>query len=171
MKHQHVYRRRPYPWHRQKRKKSTTISRRVWYQQYFWHRRGAGREGVYVTDISLYTIQNICAAQWTVMQYTNSHNKNKCAPMSQKGSIFFLIPSTCRIIRSSQRYDVNYQRCTPIPSPIDKQFCLAKAAIFTSYITFQSNQNKIFQPTKMFLTLLYMLFLIPYKHFWAFLNL
>jgi hypothetical protein len=32
------------------------------------------------------------------------------------------------------------------PSPFDKQFCMANTAIYTSNITFQGNQKKIFQP-------------------------
>ncbi len=37
------------------------------------------------------------------------------------------------------------------PSPFGKQFCMANTAIFTSYITFQSNQKKIFHPKQMWI--------------------
>jgi hypothetical protein len=40
-------------------------------------------------------------------------------------------------------------RLTPLhckPSPFDKQFCMANTAIYTSNITFQGNQKKVFQP-------------------------
>ncbi len=36
--------------------------------------------------------------------------------------------------------------CTP--SPLDKQFCVANTAMFTSYITFQSNHRKYFSQGK-----------------------
>ncbi len=35
------------------------------------------------------------------------------------------------------------------PSPFGKQFCLANTAIFSSYITFQNIQKKIFYPKQM----------------------
>ncbi len=35
------------------------------------------------------------------------------------------------------------------PSPFGKQFCLAYTATFPSYITFQNNQQKIFNPKQM----------------------
>jgi hypothetical protein len=35
------------------------------------------------------------------------------------------------------------------PGPLDKQFCMANTAIFTSYITLQSNHNEIFHSRQM----------------------
>ncbi len=37
------------------------------------------------------------------------------------------------------------------PNPFGKQFCLAYTAIFPSYITFQNNQQKIFNPKQMWI--------------------
>jgi hypothetical protein len=37
------------------------------------------------------------------------------------------------------------------PSPFSKQFCLAYTATFPSYITFQNNQQKIFNPKQMWI--------------------
>ncbi len=37
------------------------------------------------------------------------------------------------------------------PCPFDKQFCMAYTAIFTSYITFQSNHNGIFHSRQMWI--------------------
>jgi hypothetical protein len=37
------------------------------------------------------------------------------------------------------------------PSPFGKQFCLAYTAIFPSYIPFQNNQQKIFNPKQMWI--------------------
>jgi hypothetical protein len=45
------------------------------------------------------------------------------------------------------RYEDHGVHCKP--GPFDKQFCLANTAIFTSFITFQSNHNEIFHSRQM----------------------
>ncbi len=50
-------------------------------------------------------------------------------------------------------------RCKP--SPLGKQFCMANTAIFTSYISFQSNWKKIFQPRQMWI---YEILICAFRH-------
>jgi hypothetical protein len=47
------------------------------------------------------------------------------------------------------------------PGPFDKQFCMANTAIFTSYITFQSNHNGIFHSRQMWI---YELLICTFRH-------
>jgi hypothetical protein len=66
-------------------------------------------------------------------------------PYLRVDEIFFGLDVT----RTEKMWVEDFKRPHCKPSPFGKQFCLANTAIFSSYITFQNIQKKIFYPKQM----------------------